>query len=144
MKIQELSSVVELPVYNENLIMKKKEVEVEKIVYTDRIQNKVVVMEQIEEVERKFAVNVVNTQYQVLNKIVEKIVEIEDDEEAVDETGKEKCMSSSSFIKVWNSIMKIKFGDNEISDVCLTDEKFLELIVLNLQRNQKAYKAGTI
>jgi len=53
-------------------------------------------------------------------------------------------MSASSFIKVWNSIMKIKFGDNEISDVCLTDEKFLELIVLNLQRNQKAYKAGTI
>ena len=45
------------------MVFKTEEVEVEKVVYAEKQVNKIVTMEEIEEVERKYAVPVVNTQY---------------------------------------------------------------------------------
>lgn len=36
--------------------------------------------------------------------------------------------------------MMMKFGENELKEECLSNEKFLDLIIDNLTKNQKAIK----
>jgi hypothetical protein len=110
--------------------------EVEK--YIDRIVESI----QIQHVEtiREVAVEKIKIEY--VEKIVEKIVEIE---KLVNigggKAGSESdcaCITEVGFVSLWNKLMLIKFGDNDLRDECLSDGKFIDLIVSNLAKNQKS------
>ena len=96
----------------------------------------------IVEVPYKVEVPVITNETKTIERIVEKIVKIPKTKR--DDGGDEgdKCMSQVNFVRVWNNLMNIKFSYNVLTDECLSDKKFLDLIVENIAKNQERIKAG--
>lgn len=75
-----------------------------------------------------------------IERTVEKIVKVKADKKDDGDDEGDKCMSQVNFVAVWNQLMNIKFSDNSINDDCLSDKKFLELIVESIGKNRKRIK----
>ena len=113
---------------------------VEKYEYEDKEVPRVVVLEELVEVETEVPVPIVNVQYLVLNRYRELFVEKEDDFDAADVPSRNKCMTKSDFIAIWNALMRINFTEHGITDACLSDERFIQVLVNSLMSNVKRYR----
>ena len=52
-----------------------------------------------------------------------------------------ECISEVNMVQIWNKLMMIRFQDNVISEDCVTNERFAELLASNVQKNfQKVLK----
>lgn len=65
---------------------------------------------------------------------VEKIVTVENGggEEDCD------CISEVKFVQLWNKLMMINFSDNSLKEECLSDQRFIDLVMKNLKSNYSA------
>ena len=46
-----------------------------------------------------------------------------------------ECISEVNFVTLWNKLMTIKLQENSITENCVSNERFLELLANNIQRN---------
>lgn len=103
--------------------------EVEKIVYIDRIK----------EVEKTVEVPVVSTKIKVEEKIIEKVIYVDSGAGGGDE-----CISEANFVLTWNKLMHIPFANNVLTDNCLDEGKFMDLVSKNLANNYETYKKNAL
>lgn len=70
-------------------------------------------------------------------KVVEKIVEIEKKSDADCH-----CISEVALVQLWNKLMNIKFADNKLSEDCVTEDRFTELLASNVAKNYTELMKG--
>lgn len=124
---QEVVKEVEIPVERivEKMIEVVKYVDVEKpyevvkYVEIEKPVEKMVIQEVVKEVE----VPVVHTKVEYVDRIVEKIVEVGTNK-------RDNCISEYEFVDLWNRMHSIPM--NNLSDACLTPEKFVYLVSENI------------
>ena len=68
---------------------------------------------------------IVNVEYLVLNRVREIFIEQDEAIDLGEFPKRDKCMTKSDFVAIWNALMKIRFTEHDITDVCLTDDRFL-------------------
>lgn len=114
-----------------------KEVEKEVIVYKEKVEvvtveKKVEVpIETIKTVFKTIEIPIESIKIETIEKIIEKIVEVEKIVKVeVEKDDDCECISEASFIALWNKMMILKFQD--VKEGCLSDDRFTDLIMENL------------
>jgi len=82
-------------------------------------------------VEKRVEVPIESVKVEMFEKIIEKLVEVPV-EKIVEVPGKDddcECITEVKFIQLWNKMMSLKFSD--VKEECLSDDKFLDLLLQN-------------
>ena len=70
-----------------------------------------------------------------VEKIVEKIVKLTGEEG--DEEG---CISQAGFVNVWNNLMHIPYSGNDITEDCIDEDTFMNMVSKNITQNFKRFQ----
>jgi len=93
----------------------------------------------IKTITQRVEIPIETVKIQTIEKIVEKLVEVEkfiEVEKSKDEDC--DCISEVKFVQLWNKLMMINFSDNTLKEECLSDSRFIDLVITNLKNNHSA------
>ena len=100
--------------------------------------DRIVETEVIKNVIQRIEVPIESVRVETVKQIVEKIVEKEKIVMVGEAEGGDcECLTEVGFVTQWNKMMQIKFADNKLTDECISDARFTELITSNLLKNSK-------
>lgn len=69
-----------------------------------------------------------STKTKNVDKIVEKLVKVV----SGDAGGEDKCISQAAFIQLWNKLMNIPIAENTVTEECIDEVTFCDLVSKNM------------
>jgi len=79
-----------------------------------------------------------STKTRNVDKIIQKLVKVKEG----DESEKDACISQAAFIQLWNKLMNIPIADNTLTEDCIDEVTFCDLVQKNMAQNYNKWKEG--
>ena len=79
-----------------------------------------------------------STKTKNVDKIIEKLVKVASGEPADDD----QCITQAAFIQLWNKLMNIPIADNTVTEDCIDEVTFCDLVSKNMAQNYNKWKEG--
>lgn len=134
-KINEIEKIRKVPMVSDKIVVRVKDILINRDVINRKIVEKVIFEQKINEVIQESSVPVESIKINEVPKVIE-ILE-RDLGGSSDENG---CISQAGFVSIWNRLMHIPFNDNDFADGCLDEDAFMRLITHNMTQNFKAFR----